>query len=811
MPGQGIPQAAFTSGELSPSLGGRVDFAKYYTGLSKCENFIVRQYGGVTNRPGTRYCVEARYSGSKKIKLVPFQFSTSQSYILEFGDYYFRVIMKDPTTGLSGYVETAPGSGIPVTITTIYPEASLPKLRFVQSFDVMDFTHPSYPPQQLSRFSHTSWTFVKYPNVNGPFRDINIDNSITMISSGQTGTVTITSNVDFFTSDMVGMMLYLEADPNAQAASSRQWEVQKVIAINDMRRAGANFYKALSAGTTGTVRPTVLEGFEYDGDPGVAWQYQHSGFGIILLTGFTDRRTVSGNVLQLLPDSLVSASVARAITNAVAGGSTVDVTVAAHGFVSGDFYTISGVVGMTSLNGSWQISVVDVNTFRVPLTTIQVYTSGGTASKTLTASASYKWALEAWGSDFQYPGTVSYFQQRQIFAASAGKPQSLWMSTSGGFTDYTRSVPVQDDDACQYTLASKELNEIRHAVDLTKLLLFTSGGVWLVQGNADGVITPAAVNVKKQVQDGCSDLAPLVIGSEALFVDDVGTGIKAVGYNWQKDSYLGQDLTVMSSHLFENHQVVAWAYQKKPFSCVWAVREDGTMLCLTYLPEQEVIGWSRHVTDGLIEDVAVIMEGTEYSTYVTVLRTIGGIQHRFIEKFATRLVSDIRDAYIVDCGLSYSGTPVTSFSGLDHLEGETVSILADGRVHPQRVVTGGAITLDYPASKVHAGLPYTASMQTMDMSLPNSPLIEKQKNVNQVTVLAQETVGLMAGPDKDHLSLYRPPSITNYGDPLIMVTDQCQIKIASGWSKGGNVYIQQDQPLPITILALVPDVTVGGS
>ena len=472
---------------------------------------------------------------------------------------------------------------------------------------------------------------------------------------------------------------------------------------------------------------------------------------------------------------------------------------------------------MVALNGTWVIDSglygagLTADTFPVPLTTVQVYTSGGTAVMSAYAMPAYKWALEAWGSADQYPATVAYFQQRQFFAGSPGRPQTFWLSTSAGYTDYTISVPVQDNDACNYTIASKGLEEIRHAVDLTKLLLFTSAGVWIVSGNTEGVLTPASTSVKRQVNDGANHLAPLVIGSEALFVLDKGMQVKSVGYNFQKDTYLGNDLTVMSSHLFEAHQIVSWAFQKVPFSCVWAVREDGVLLCLTYLAEQEVVGWTWHDTDGAFEEVCVITENNQDVLYCVVKRTLQGVEHRFVERFATRLVTNSTDAFFVDCGLSYSGAPATVISGLGHLNGKTVSILADGCVRPQQVVAAGTITLDDPASTVHVGLPFTSTIETLDLSVAQTELVAKQKLVNMATVLVQETAGLMAGPDEYHLTPFRAPPPSNYGEPLNLFTDQAQIRIQSTWSKGGNVVIQQVNPLPVTILALIPNCIAGGT
>jgi hypothetical protein len=821
---QGVVQPSFSSGEIAPALYGRVDFAKYYTGVKTARNFIVRRSGGLTNRPGTRLAAETKFSGAKKSRMIPFQFSPTQTYVLEFGDLYMRVIsnggyvLADGSAGvIGGYIISGPP---PVEIATIYQAADLDEIKFVQDHDVMTLTHPNYPQQQLSRYSHTNWVIGAFSNVNGPFLDINIDQSKTISASGTDGSVTITSNSDIFESNMVGQLLYLEQNPDYTIP---MWEVQISVAANSQIRAGSNYYMATTSGTTGTVRPDHAEGISYDGNPGVGWLYLHSGFGIVLITGFIDTKHVTATVLSKLPTSLVTASFTKSITGAVVVGSgdKVYVTCPGHGFSSGDSVTISGVTGMTELNGTWTLDkgdgywtsglLWDADHFFVAMTPANAYVSGGSAVKSALAMPAYKWALEAWGGDSGYPATVSFFQQREIFAGSAGKPQTFWMSASNGaYLEFGKSVPMVDTDALKYDLASKQLEEIRHAVDLTKLLLFTCTSVWIVAGNSDGVILPGAINAKRQVNDGSSHTPPLVIGSEALFITEKLNQIKAVGYSWQKDSYLSSDLTVMSEHLFEGHQVVNWAYQKTPFATVWAVRDDGVLLSLTYMPEQEVIGWCRHDTDGLYEDVVCVSEGNEDALYFQVLRTINGVPRRFVERAAMRKIFDVKDAFFVDCGLSYSGPPATAFSGLSHLEGKTVSILADGIVEAQQVVTGGAVTLSRAYSTVHIGLPFQSDIETLDMSVPGSDLVIKQKIVHQVTALVQETVGLLAGPDLDHLDMMRQDR-DFYDEPVNMLTDQVQVRIDTSWSKGGSVCISQQDPLPITVLALVPEVTAGGS
>lgn len=310
-----VAQPSFTTGELTPTLYGRVDLARYYTALKTCRNFVVMPFGGVINRAGTRFIAEVLDS-TKASRLIPFEFSSSQSYALEFGHLKERII-KD-----GGLVlwPSGPSEGDPVEVTTIWPSTELFFLKYSQSVDVMTLCHPSYPIQQLSRTAHHLWAFSSFNNVDGPFQDINITLSKTVRVNAVTGNVTITAAESIFNSAMVGQMFYIEQSPEVQI---KKWEVSKDVMVNDVKRAGSHYYQALTTGTTGTVRPDHTDGAAYDGDPGVSWQYLHSGFGIILLTGFTTDKIMTGTVLKRLPESVMTGTSSRNITGATTGSAPI--------------------------------------------------------------------------------------------------------------------------------------------------------------------------------------------------------------------------------------------------------------------------------------------------------------------------------------------------------------------------------------------------------------------------------------------------------------------------------------------------------
>lgn len=989
-----VAQPSMTTGELSPQLYARVDLARYYTGLKTCRNFIVQPYGGIVNRTGSELCASVK-DHTKKVRLIPFQFSPSQNYVLEFGERYIRfhrnggvirsplheelsvtgiveaikrgamiirplglvipghpfqdgdtVIVSGVATGIDGtrtvlridentvgiygldyisgdltwseagtvsYPEIE-GGGDPVEVETPYLEADLPLLKYTQSADVLTICLPRFKQQQLSRLSHYEWTLADFANTEGPFQDINVDESKTIIASAPTGEITLTADFDVFTPDHVGGMLYLEQSPDD---NTKKWEVQKVTALNAIRRRGVGYYQAATTGTTGTVPPSVVEGSECDGDPGVKWNYLHSGFGIARITEFTDARHVTAEVIRRIPDQVTESGAAKVVTSVITGTEEIPgeipipavyakVRVNGHGYPDGSIITIIDVAGATEANGTWTIEVIDANWFYLAgLILTSLYVSGGKAALSTEAVPSYKWAFEAWGVDNGFPGTAIYHQQRQIFGGSEGRPSTIWESRSGGaFLDFGKSNPLLDDDALTITLNSLRVNEIRHFVELRELIALTNEGAWVIK-KEQGQPTPVATF---QGKGGSAHISPVLVNERALFVLEKGRSIRSLGYFFQSDSYEGRDVTMTASHLFKKGLfVVDWAYQETPFSCVWMVRSDGDLLGLTYMPDQEVVGWHRHDTDGFYESVCSIPEGEEDAVYVVVRRTIGGETKRYVERFAARFVEDKRDSFFVDSGLSYDGrnagdglsfvltntvnegVPVEdewgyretllltmdadfftgesdegdaivvdgtdglklkltilefvsatevhvlpdrtvpedmreteisgfdlardTFTGAGHLEGKGVSILADGKVvsRGEIIVTGGGFTIDSPAVVVHAGLPITADAETLDINIQGQSIQDRIKIVRSVTFLVDETKGLQAGQDAEHLLYTAAVPTGTYADADDEISGALATNILSSWTKGGRVFVRHNDPLPATILGIIPEVTTSGA
>jgi hypothetical protein len=811
---KGLPQASMTAGELSPLLYGRIDFEQYYKGLRTCRNFIVTKYGGADNRPGTEF-ISTVHDSAKKARLIPFTFNNIQQYVLELGDHTMRIIV-------NGALALNDSHSI-ITIPTPWAADDLSKLKYIQSADVITVCHPDYPTYQIERLSATIWQIIPFANVNGPFQDINSDKTILIGASATTGTVTLVSSKDFFAADMVGLPFYLQSPIDD---STPAWEVDKSVTAGDQVIWGDNYYQALSTGTTGTVPPIVTEGTQKDGMTGILWQYLHSGFGIVTITALIDPTHVTATVVSRLPDLLVTTTPGGAsliisqLDFRYPGALEVETTTP-HGFVTGTPILISGSYD-GSVDGKWVVLGTPTPTgfyIGIYATSGSTQPGGGTVSPLV---GTYLWALPAWGQDAQgYPETTCYFQDRQLFGGTNGQPEGFWASRTDAFYDFGVDNPVFDDDAITYKILSDKANVIKHFLNLQYLLILTSGGVWMVQSGSSGqnILTgTGTLDLSWQGDNPACDVPPLKINNFGLFVSELGNEVRTLGYSFAENAFVGTDITIMSHHLLEFNQIVDWTYQRNPYSCIWAVRDDGILLGCTFFPEQQINGWHWHDTQGTYESVCCITENNVNVVYFIVNRLMNGNVVRCIERMAPRQFQDQRDAYFLDCALTYDGreampeAPATHFSGADHLAGMTVSVHADGFVIPPFVMpSNGEFDIDFPALVVHVGLGYTSDFETLDISSMKSDIRDKKKDVNSVSIIVDKSSGFLTGPDADHLVPYKQRATENYGQPDALLSDLLDINIPCAWNKKGRIFIRQAQPLPCSILCVIPRLAVGGN
>jgi len=447
----------------------------------------------------------------------------------------------------------------------------------------------------------------------------------------------------------------------------------------------------------------------------------------------------------------------------------------------------------------------------VTSTTVAVATSVVAPSS---SSADTDFALGSFSDTTGHPSCVTFFEQRLVFAATLSQPQTLFFSKSGDYENMDDNYhgTVADDDAIIYTIASNQVNAIRFMTATRTLIIGTAGGEFAVSGGGtDIAITPTNILIKKQSNNGAANVDALAVGNATLFLQRAKRKLRELAYNFDVDGYIAPDLTILAEHISESG-FKQLSYQQEPNQIIWCVRNDGQLVGLTYQREQQVVAWHRHIFGGnaVCESVATIpTDDSEYQTWVINKRTINGSTKRYIEYMHNYDFDETDDTSFnfLDSQLSYDGSPATTISGLSHLEGKEVSILADGATHPNKTVSSGEITLDRSASKVKVGLPYTSLLQTMriDAGSQNGTSQSKTKRIYEITIRLYESIGVEVGPDLNNMERIPFRSSADEMDEGVNVfTGDKEVEFRGNYETDGFIVIRQTQPLPLTILSLYP-------
>jgi hypothetical protein len=412
-----------------------------------------------------------------------------------------------------------------------------------------------------------------------------------------------------------------------------------------------------------------------------------------------------------------------------------------------------------------------------------------------------------------YPAATTYHEQRRWFAGTNLKTQVMWATRTGTNTNLTSSLPSRDADGMELRVASSQNNQIRHLIPLSDLIALTQGGEFRIFADGAPAITPTSVSIKPQGYSGANNVQPVVTSGSVLYVQAQGSRIRELAYNWETNMYRSIDISIMAPHRFNGYGVSQLAYARAPDPMLWGIRNDGTLLGMTYVPDQQVYGWHAHDTDGTFESCCTVAEDNEDVLYVVVKRTVNGRDVRYVERLRTRIFTAQADAFYVDSGLTYSGSPVTTISGLYHLEGQTVDILADGAVETRQAVTGGAVTLGTAASVVHIGLPITADLRTLPLAIEGMGAAGQGtvKNINKVHLRVSQSSVVKAGPAFDRLREYPARAITDpYGSPPALRDGELSLSVDPSWNQDGAICVRQDLPLPLTVLSMTLELQTGG-
>jgi hypothetical protein len=737
----------FTGGELSPRLDGRNDLTKYASGCKTLENFVVYPHGAAARRPGTTFVAEVANSANKT-RLIPFEFSTTQTYMLEFSNLKMRVY-KDRGSVLEGdKTISAITKANPAVVTATshgYENGDEVVISGVGGMTEVNGKRFLVANKATNTFELTDKDGT---NINS--------STFTTYTSGGVSNKVFEITTPYTTAQLFDLKFAQSAD--VMYITHPEHEVEKL---------------SRTAHTAWT-----LTDVDFTNGP-------YMDANITTTTLNPASHTVGTGV----------AVVASAVTGINSGS----------GFLSTD-------VGRLLQFGTGYGKITAVaDTLNITITIIEDLGS---------ATASANWSLGSFSDTTGHPSCVTFFEQRLVFAGTTSQPQTIFFSKSGDYENMDANIggTVADDDAIIYTIASNQVNAIRFMTATRTLIIGTAGGEFTVSGGGtDNAITPTNILIKKQSNHGAANVDAIAVGNATLFLQRAKRKIRELAYNFDVDGYIAPDMTILAEHISEGG-LTQMAYQQEPNQIIYAVRGDGELIGLTYQREQQVTAWHRHIFGGVFgsgnavcESVAVIpTDDTEYEVYVIVKRTINGATRRFVEYINNFdfTETDNTTFNFLDSALAYSGSAVTTISGLDHLEGQTVSVLANGATHPDKTVSNGSITLDRSSTNVKVGLSYSSILQTMrlDAGSQNGTSQGKTKRIYEITIRLYESVGVEVGESLDNME--RIPFRTS-ADPMDQgippFTGDKAVEFRGNYDTDGFIFVRQTQPLPLTILSLYPE------
>ncbi len=754
-------QNSFNAGEFSPLAYGRTDYPKYKSGGTLVQNLVPLIQGGLTRRPGFRYVNRTKANG--RARLMPFVFSDGDAFLLEIGDQYMRFFQNRG-----------------------------PVLNAAQNITGISNAHPAVV------------TYSGADNfVNG--KEVYIAGVVGM--SGVNGKYFIVANVNTGANTFE---LNLRDGGSLDSTALGTWTSGGTV---------ATIYEIVS--------PYILADVDalrrvQDGDVVyiVHPDYKPQKLSRAAATSwtFSDAVFLDG---PYLPQNTTTTT----LTPAAATGTNILLTASAVGGINGGQGFLSTDVGrfvrLKQAVGN-KVGWAIIKTYNSTTTVhVDIQSDFGDTTATL------NWRLGEWSATTGYPSVVFFFEDRLSFAASPAAPLTLNASKTGDYlnmapTDVTSVVTA--DSALQLKLNSGQQDPIRWVADDGHgLLMGTRGAEWVIRSSLTGEAISALnlPSAQRATRYGSAAIDPISPGNATLFVTPTGRKLREMAYDYQVDGYQAPDMTVLAEHMTESG-IKGMAFQKEPFSLIWAYMNDGSLKAMTYDRLQGVIAWHRHPVGGfsdvaqslpaIVESTAVIPapDASQDDVFIVVNRYINGGIKRYIE-YGNNFnmdFSDQADCFFVDAGLTVTfGSPSTAITGLDHLEGQMVQLLADGAVLPTAQVAQGAITASVAASKFQIGLGSLARFQSLrpEAGSATGTAMGKIKRTHRLAALLHQTLNLRVGMDfstMDRIQFRTNADPMDQAPPLFSGVKP--LDFADDYNFDGFVCLEQDQPLPFTMTALMP-------
>jgi hypothetical protein len=824
-------RVSFSGGEFSEWTDPRLDLEKYRSACRLLENMRPTVYGGAFNRAGMLYVATKRTKngfdsvGDGRARLVAFEFSVTTNLVLEFGYGYIRFLtggsnpqniqVATPSAlnlaipyaigsyftsgGNTYYVRTSlvfgavsPPSGYIVAaslsaavafgyvviqtayeIPAPYAEEDLDSLQFSQQNDVIYITHPLYQQRVLSRLANNLWTLATFVQEWPAVFDQNTG-STTIAPSGTTGSITLVASTGIFNAGHVGSR-WLISNKREDPTVDLDLKASAVNATTSALYVLDAWSLAIKSDSTGTGT--------WESKVSVERSYDKTTWEPIRSTSSTKT-----NVQVIITGTEIDPCWLRIK------------------------YTVKTGTGQPSRLTAELESISPLHTGIVDIT-------GFTNSTTVTANVVFElgttlatkfWNEPAWSDYRGWPRSTTLHESRLYFGGNASRPQTVWGSVIDDFTNFR--IGSTSDLALFLTISSSSSSGIQWIASNGSLVIGTTGNEWTFGSRVSGItMTPTDTAVKRSTNYGSSHIQPRSIQDALLFVQRGGRKMREFAFSFEKDGFAASDMTLLAEHI-TNGGIVQLASQKQPETVLWAVTGTGQLIGLVYERGQNVAGWFRYVTDGFIESVTVATgELEEDEVWVCVRRTINSQDVRYIERIQPDINSKLKSGdhqrlVYCDSAKIYEGVPTTTMTGLSHLNGKTVSVLADGSPHAPVPVVAGSITLNRAASVIIAGLPYESTLEPtyLETGDPNSVSKAGKKRITRVMLELWKSLGAEISA-KDGSSWSRiefRTSSDSLDEPLPLFSGIKEESVDGSHERQVTVRIRQTQPLPLNILSL---------
>jgi hypothetical protein len=745
-------------------------------------------------------------------------------------------------------------------LTTPYQNSteSLDDLRLFQAGNSMYILSNAYAPYRLTRYDTYQWSLQLVPWLDGPYLAFNLldsdeelfdismhqlvqnpffDNGLVDWTDASSGDAVITSTangaeLDDGTAGGSGLAQLRTSFAHPNSGTSELF-VFHIFVVNQ----AVDFHVGTSAGGTTLINTTLNPGWNT-----LSMSTNTATIHVEFeLQQYTGERSAVSTALCYHQD-------ARLLTVSATTGSA---TLSATGFTP---FASTDVGRLIRLSFPGKEPGYGVITAYSSTSSVTLQILGEIGSTDYTED----WSFGAWGGEQGYPNQMGFFNGRLVLANTTEKNQTLWFSQSSNIENFAPDsfleglVTVQDNDAITVTLQSKRIDPINWLTELNSLVMGTSGAQWQVDSSG-AVVTPSDIRARLNSSVPCSDVQPVEVSRAILFADRSNREIYEIAYSDEALGYVPELVTILADHILVSpvHQM---QYARRPHSMIWCVRDDGRIATMAYNRQHSILGWSLQILggsfsggDAVVEHCAIIPgadDGNQIQNsserdevWLIVKRTIDGNTVRYVEFIEQTFVGPLRedyateqlwrdamvtaqeDAFYVDSGITYDGVSTSTVTGLDHLEGETVSVWGDGQPQIQQTVASGQITLNIPASVVQVGLPYDAEYMSLKMatgSRDGTAVNKAKRIINCGYVLVDSGEFKSASVDHDDVQgrvthdLYesdiRPDSYTDLSDVTPLFTGETTITLDATYSADPRVYIKVDDPTPFTMIGLAPNV-----